>query len=174
MTVISTITDSETLTLTLVAEFDSTLERVWDMWEDPRKLEQWWGPPTWPATFNRHDFVVGGESRYDMNGPNGEVSRGYWKINAIDKPNRIDFLNGLAGPDGEPTPELPPMTGYVALEAVGAGTRMTVVTQFIDVSQMEMMIGMGMAGGMAQAIGQIDALLAMGSLSAATPEGDRP
>ena len=63
MTVISTTKDPESLTLTLVAEFDSAPERVWTVWEDPRKLEQWWGPPTWPATFTRHDFVVGGESR---------------------------------------------------------------------------------------------------------------
>jgi hypothetical protein len=36
---------------------------------------------------------------------------------------------------------------------------MTAVIQFLDLAQMEMMIGMGMAEGMTQAIGQIDALL---------------
>jgi hypothetical protein len=41
---------------------------------------------------------------------------------------------------------------------------MTAVTQFIDLSQMEMMVGMQMAEGMAQAIGQIDALLASASV----------
>ena len=71
MTVISTTKDPENLRLTIVAEFDATPERVWTVWEDPRKLEKWWGPPTWPATFNRHDFVVGGESRYHMTGPDG-------------------------------------------------------------------------------------------------------
>jgi uncharacterized protein YndB with AHSA1/START domain len=96
MTVISTNKDPENLRLTLVAEFDSTPERVWAVWEDPRKLEQWWGPPTWPATFTRHDFVVGGESRFQLTGPNGEVHRGFWRMHAIDKPVRIDFANGLA------------------------------------------------------------------------------
>jgi len=40
---------------------------------------------------------------------------------------------------------------------------MTAVTQFIDLAQMEMMIGMGWRG-MAQAIGQIDALVAPASV----------
>ena len=164
MTVISTTKGLENLTLTLVAEFDSTPARVWAVWEDARKLEQWWGPPSWPATFTRHDFVVGGESRYHLSGPSGEVHHGFWKMHVIDKPNRIDFANGLAGADGEPMSELPPVAGSVTFETTDGGTRMTAVSRFVDLSQMEMMVGMGMAEGMAEAIGQIDALLASASV----------
>jgi len=164
MTVISTTKDPESLTLTIVAEFDATPERVWSVWEDPRKLERWWGPPTYPATFTRHDFVVGGESRYFMTGPAGNRSNGWWQMKVIDKPNRIEFANGFAGDDGEPMPDMPPATGFATFVATGDGTRMTAMTQFLDLAQMEMMIGMGMAEGMAQAIGQIDVLLTSASV----------
>ena len=73
MTVISTTKDPTRLTLTIVADFDASPDRVWEVWEDPRQLERWWGPPTYPATFTRHDFVVGGESRYFMTGPTGDT-----------------------------------------------------------------------------------------------------
>jgi uncharacterized protein YndB with AHSA1/START domain len=159
MTVISTSKDVARLTLTLVAEFAASPEAVWDVWEDPRKLEQWWGPPTFPATFTRHDFVVGGESRYFMTGPNGETPRGWWRIDAIDRLRRVDFANGMAGDDGEPSPEVEPMAGSVVFEATDHGTRMTVVTRFTDEDQMETMLNMGMREGMASAIGQIDALI---------------
>jgi uncharacterized protein YndB with AHSA1/START domain len=159
MTVISTTKDPQTLTLTLVAEFAATPERVWEVWEDPRKLERWWGPPAWPATFTRHDFEVGGESRYHMTGPGGETHGGYWQMRRIDKPRRIEFANGLAGADGEPDPSMPPMSGYVTFEQVNTKTRMTVVTQFLDTAQMETMLQMGMQEGMALAIGQIDSLV---------------
>jgi uncharacterized protein YndB with AHSA1/START domain len=159
MTVIATTRDVENLTLTLVAEFDATPDRVWEVWEDPRKLEQWWGPPNFPATFTRHDFVVGGESRYFMTGPAGETPRGWWRIDGIDKPRRLDFANGLAGDDGEPAPGVDPMLGYVTFEATDTGTRMTAVTRFIDAAQMQTMLDMGMQEGMTQAIGQIDAVL---------------
>jgi uncharacterized protein YndB with AHSA1/START domain len=164
MTVISTTKDPEKLTLTLVAEFEAEPDRVWQVWEDPRKLERWWGPPGWPATFTRHDFVVGGESRYHLTGPGGERHSGFWQMRAIDKPIRIVFANGLAGAEGEPDPAVPAMDGFVNFEANAAGTRMTAVTQFVDTPQMEMMLGMGMAEGMSQAIGQIDSLLLSASV----------
>lgn len=159
MTVIRTTKDTERLTLTIVAEFSAPAERVFRLWEDARQLERWWGPPGWPATFTRHDFVVGGESRYYMRGPDGEVHHGFWQLRAIEKPRRIDFTNGLAGADGEPMQDVPPMTGSVTFEQNASGTLMTVVTRFLDLAQMETMLGMGMAEGMAQAVGQIDRLL---------------
>ena len=161
MTVMSTIVDETALTLTLVAEFDATPHRVWTVWADHRKLEQWWGPPTYPATFTRHDFVVGGESRYFMTGPGGDTPKGWWKITLLDEPVRIEFANGLAGEDGEPVEGVEPMAATVLFEATGQGTRMTVVTQFTDEAQMKMMMAMGMKDGMTGAIGQIDRLLSL-------------
>jgi uncharacterized protein YndB with AHSA1/START domain len=159
MTVISTTKDPDALTLTLVAQFDADPDRVWEVWEDPRKLERWWGPPTFPATFTRHEFTVGGESRYFMTGPAGETPRGWWRIDAIDKPRRLEFANGLAGEDGEPIPGVEPMAGHITFVDADGGTRMTVITRFTDVEQMQTMLAMGMEEGMTQAICQIDALL---------------
>jgi hypothetical protein len=94
-----------------------------------------------------------------MTGPNGETPRGWWRIDAIDRLRRVDFANGMAGDDGEPSPEVEPMAGSVVFEATDHGTRMTVVTRFTDEDQMETMLNMGMREGMASAIGQIDALI---------------
>lgn len=44
MTVISSTKDPAKLTLAVVAEFDAAPDRVWNVWQDPRKLERWWGP----------------------------------------------------------------------------------------------------------------------------------
>ena len=159
MTVISMAKDAEALTLTLVAQFDASPDQVWEVWEDPRKLERWWGPPTFPATFTRHEFIVGGQSRYFMTGPAGETPRGWWRIDAIDKPRRLEFANGLAGEDGEPMPGVKPMAGHVTFVDTDGGTRMTTVTRFTDVEQMQKMLAMGMEEGMTQAIGQIDDLV---------------
>jgi uncharacterized protein YndB with AHSA1/START domain len=161
MIVVSTSTDPAALTLTVVAEFNADPDQVWSVWEDPRKLERWWGPPPFPSTFTRHDFVVGGESRYHMTGPGGETPHGWWRMFTIDEPRRLAFANGLAGDDGEPMPGIEPMAAHVTLEPMEGGTRMTAVTKFVDVTQMEKMVGMGMPGGMTIAVMQIhDVLLA--------------
>lgn len=55
MTVTNIERDAERLTLTITAEFDAAINAVWQLWENPRHLEQWWGPPTYPATFVDHD-----------------------------------------------------------------------------------------------------------------------
>ena len=43
MTVTNVDKDLDARTLTITAEFDAPLERVWELWADPRKLERWWG-----------------------------------------------------------------------------------------------------------------------------------
>jgi uncharacterized protein YndB with AHSA1/START domain len=159
MTLISSTKDADSLTLTVVAEFDAQPDRVWQVWEDPRQLERWWGPPTFPATFTRHEFSVGGESRYFMTGPSGETPRGWWRIDAIDRPHSLEFANGLAGDDGEPAPGIEPMAGYVTFDVLEGRTRMTVLTRFVDAEQMQTMLEKGMQDGMNQALGQIDAVL---------------
>lgn len=160
MTVVSTHKDVEANTLTFVAEFDASVERVWQVWEDPRQLERWWGPPTWPATFEQHDFVVGGWSRYFMTGPEDDKSRGWWTVTAIDPPHRLEFDDGFATDSGEPDDAVPATHKVVTLEATGTGTRMTTVTHFSDADAMERLVAMGMEEGMRQAMSQIDGVLA--------------
>jgi Activator of Hsp90 ATPase homolog 1-like protein len=57
--------------LTMAIEFDASVERVWQVWADPRQLERWWGPPTNPATCARHHLALGGRAEYHMTGPKG-------------------------------------------------------------------------------------------------------
>ena len=159
MTVVSTHKDVEALTLTFVAEFDAGVERVWRVWEDPRQLERWWGPPTWPATFVQHDFVVGGWSRYWMTGPAGEKAHGWWTVTAIDAPHRLEFDDGFSDQDGEPDANMPVSHAVVTLQATGTGTRMTTVTTFADTAQLEQVVAMGIEEGMTLAMGQIDGIL---------------
>src|SRR3712207_3826211 len=118
--------DREALTLAATAEFDAPLERVWQMWADPRQLERWWGPPTYPATVVDHELRPGGKVTYYMTGPEGDTSRGWWRVLRVDAPRTLEFEDGFARDDGEPNPEMPVMTIRVSLgERSGGGTRMT-------------------------------------------------
>ena len=48
--------DLDNLTLTITAEFAAPVERIWQVYADPRQLEKVWGPPTYPATVVDHDL----------------------------------------------------------------------------------------------------------------------
>ncbi|MEZ0051111.1 uncharacterized protein YndB with AHSA1/START domain [Mycobacterium sp. MAA66] len=160
MTVISSSTDPQALIMTFVAEFAAPPERVWQVWADPRQLERWWGPPIWPATFTRHELTPGGQSRYHMTGPEGEKAPGWWTTISTKPPAALVVEDGFSGPDGEPDHAMPTMRMEVSFEAVDSGTRMTILTRFTDIEQLEKVAAMGMVEGMTGALGQIDAVLA--------------
>src|SRR6478609_2440140 len=62
---------AEALTMKITSEYDAPVERCWQLWADPRQLERWWGPPTYPATFVDHELSTGGGATYYMTGPEG-------------------------------------------------------------------------------------------------------
>jgi uncharacterized protein YndB with AHSA1/START domain len=162
MTVVGSTKDTETLTFAIVAELAAPPARVWQLWSDPRQLERWWGPPTWPATFERHEVEVGGTSQYFMTGPEGEKARGWWRFVAVDEPSSLEFDDGFADEAGEPDPAMPVTRARVDLEEIATGTRMTITSRFATLEQMEQLVQMGMAEGMTLALGQMDAILAEG------------
>jgi uncharacterized protein YndB with AHSA1/START domain len=159
MTVTSLDTDLDSLTLTLVADFDAPIERVWQLWADPRQLEQWWGPPTYPATVEDHDLTPGGGVTYFMTSPEGERHHGWWRITAVDAPKALELVDGFADADGKPVAEMPTNIMRMQLSDHDGGTRMELRSTFDSREQMEQMVTMGMAEGLQQSIGQMDALL---------------
>ena len=138
MTVTAVRKDPQTLTMTVEAEFAASPERVWQLWADPRQLERWWGPPTYPATFTKHDLAPGSRIEYHMTGPEGDQPKGYWDIVEVDPPNGLAFRDGFANDDGSPNTELPQNTASVRIEAIGNGrTRMSIETAFPSTEAME-------------------------------------
>jgi uncharacterized protein YndB with AHSA1/START domain len=159
VTVVESRQDPEALTLTIVAELAAPPERVWQVWSDPRQLERWWGPPTWPATFTEHELTEGSFSRWHMTGPSGEESHGWWRIVAVDEPRSLVYEDGFARADGSAEDGRPVMVGHVSLEESSGGTRMTVRTQFASLDDMRELADMGMEEGMSLAMGQLDDVL---------------
>lgn len=161
MTVTAVRKDPEALSLSLNAEFDASPERVWRLWSDPRQLERWWGPPTYPATFTKHDLTPGGRVEYHMTGPEGDQPHAFWDVQEVDPPRSLVVRDGFAHEDGSPNTEMPTNEFRVTIEEVGPGrTRMSIVSIFPSTEAMEQLLGFGMEQGLTLAVGQIDALLA--------------
>ena len=161
MTVTAVRKDPDALTMTVDAEFDASVERVWQLWADPRKLERWWGPPTYPATFTKHDLAPGSRVEYHMTGPEGDQPKGYWDILEVDAPHRLLVRDGFANDDGTPNEEMPTGEMEVTIQEAGEGrTRMSILNRFPSTEMMEQLLAMGQEQGMVEALGQIDAILA--------------
>jgi uncharacterized protein YndB with AHSA1/START domain len=159
MTVIRVDTNDDDLTVTVTAHFAAPVERVWTLWADPRKLERWWGPPSFPATFQTHDLVPGGEVRYFMTGPEGERHPGMWRVVAVDPPSGLQFDDLVTDAHWNPTAELPITRVTVRLAERDGGTRMTMRSRFTSREDLQRWLSSGTREGQAQAIAQMDELL---------------
>jgi uncharacterized protein YndB with AHSA1/START domain len=160
MSVISVDTDYDNLTLTLTADFAAPIDQVWELWSDPRKLERWWGPPSYPATLEKHDLIPGGEVTYFMTGPEGDTHHGIWRVTAVDPPASLEFTDAFADSGGAPVADMPVSRITVLLAERDGSTRMEMRAAFESRDDMERLVKTGMAEGLQQAVGQMDALLA--------------
>lgn len=161
MTVTNVVKDSEQLTMRITSELDATVERAWQLWADPRQLERWWGPPTYPATVVDHDLTPGGCINYFMTGPEGDKAHGWLQVLSADPPKRLELKDGFADDSGAPNDAMPTMDMTVTFSELGADrTDMTIETRFPSVEAMEQLLSMGMDEGMSGALSQIDSILA--------------
>lgn len=160
MSVTSVEKDLEAVTLTVIADFAASTEAVWDLWADPRKLEQWWGPPMYPATFVQFDLTPGSTITYFMKSPDGEKFYGFWRVQSVNAPRSLEVLDGFADADGNAPADAPVGHMRMDLSDHEGGTRMTLVSTNETVAQLEELVAMGMVEGMTAAVGQMDALLA--------------
>ena len=156
MPVLSTVPDREALTLTLVAEYDAPVEKVWQLWADPRLLERWWGPPTYPATVRDHDLTIGGRVTYVMTGPEGDTHAGWWRIRSVQPPHSLEFDDGFGEPFSE---DMPVCTARVQITADAGRTTMVITTTYASEEALDQLLAMGMLEGLTLAVGQTDDLL---------------
>jgi len=160
MPVTSVEKDLDKLTITIVADFAAPQRRLWDAYADPRQIERFWGPPTYPATFIRHDAAVDGRSVYKMTSPEGDEHFGLWQWTAVNAPNSFEVIDSFADSEGNRNTELPDTRMTFDFESTDSGSRLTSTSHFGSLEQLEQLVEMGMLEGTREAMTQIDTVLA--------------
>ena len=168
MPVTSLTRDAEALMLTVVADFAVSRQRLWDAYVDARQIEKFWGPPTYPSTFTRHDAFAGGRSHYTMTGPEGDQHGGYWVWESVDAPRQFVVTDGFADLEGNPVESMPVMRAEFAFDETPTGSRLTVTSTFASAEQLEQVVAMGVEEGLQESMSQIDAVLASFAAGAGT------
>ena len=159
--VIAVTRDFDALTLTVIAEFSAPIERIWQIYSDPRQLEQVYGPPSHPATFLHHELRPGGQCRYMMTAPDGSRSYGWWRVIEVDEPHRLTFEDGHAEDESYTAMgDGPVSTNVYTFEPIETGTRAMYISTFTSPEALQLALDRGVAEGTAEAVGQIDLLVA--------------
>ncbi|WP_315277419.1 SRPBCC domain-containing protein [Kocuria carniphila] len=159
MPVIEVTKDVEAHSITIIAEFSASVERLWELYADPRQLEKVFGPPTYPATFVEHELTEGGSSKYYMTSPEGEKYRGLWRITSVNRPNQFTFQDYFANENFEPAEGLPASECSYSFESNDQNVRATYVSVFASAEALQEVLDMGMEEESVSSINQIDAFL---------------
>lgn len=152
--------DLDALTLTITAQFAAPVQRIWDIYADPRQLEKVWGPPEYPATVVDHDLSPGGRVTYYMTGPEGDYVYGYWNVLTTEEPSSFSYEDGFADESFTPHPDLPVSTCVSTFTEQDGRTQAVYVTSYASREGLQTVLDMGVEEGSRSAIDQIDGLVA--------------
>jgi uncharacterized protein YndB with AHSA1/START domain len=146
--------DKENLQVKMGYTFDAPREIVWKSYTDPKLIPQWWGPRYLTTTVEEMDLKVGGKWRFIQTDPEGNKYVFYGEYKEIDPPSKA-----------VQTFEYEPFAGHVivetlTLEEVDGKTKMTTVSQFANIQDLEGMIQSGMETGAVEGVERMAELVA--------------
>lgn len=152
--------DLDTRTITITADFAAPVERIWQVYADPRQLERVFGPPDFPATVVQLQLRPGGRMHYFMTGPQGERLYGIWDVSDVDEPRSFSFTDGFADESFTVNPEMPVSENTYAFTEHEGGTRAVYTSRYASAEALQQVLDMGVEEGATGAINQVDDLIA--------------
>jgi uncharacterized protein YndB with AHSA1/START domain len=153
--------DPEALTMTVTADLDASVERVWELWADPRQFEKWWGPPDYPATVVDHDLRAGGRITFFVAGDEGERHDSTWEVVAAEPPRLLELRDADVDADGRPNDGNAMTAMIITIDERDDGRAVMAIRTHLDsLAGMEQVLAMGIEEGMRIVFSQIDAVLA--------------
>jgi uncharacterized protein YndB with AHSA1/START domain len=153
--------DPESLTMTVTAGLDATVERAWQLWADPHQFEQWWGPPGYPVTVVDYGLRTGGRIAFFMTGPDGERHDSTWEVVAADPPRQLELRDADVDDEGRPNDGNGMTALIITIGEGNAGSAvMAIRIHFDSKAGMDQVLAMGVEEGMRAVFSQIDAVLA--------------
>jgi uncharacterized protein YndB with AHSA1/START domain len=152
-------TNSDDRSIVVTCDFPAPVSRIWEFWTDPRQLERWFGPPGYPLTVTEHDLRPGGRVNYYMTSPEGQKFGGYWDVRSVEPTTRLAYVDGFADAEGNAAEGMPLGDTVVDFTEHDGGTRVASTTVYGSAEDLQKVLDMGMAEGLTQAVGQLDAAL---------------
>jgi uncharacterized protein YndB with AHSA1/START domain len=112
------------LDLILDRTIDVPRELVWDAWTQPAHICQWFTPHPWSTAECEIDLRPGGQFRFVMRSPEGELFPHNCCYLEVAPQERLVWTT-LLQTDYRPAPasEAPHFTAFITMEKAGSGTR---------------------------------------------------
>lgn len=125
-------TETPNISLTISREFKAPIDKIFKAWTDPAILNQWFGPKGVVTSDAQVDFRVGGNYRFTMQEPNGDVINHGGEYREIHSPRKLVFTWVLDGQSCSGSEGLYAETVVTLdFEDLGSSTRLTLTHDFL-------------------------------------------
>jgi uncharacterized protein YndB with AHSA1/START domain len=131
----------DALQVVMTRVFDAPRDVLFKVYTDPALYPKWWGPGNLETTVEKMENRVGGEWHVTQVDPDGNKFVFYGVCREFSPPERLVA-----------TFEYEPWAGHVSIntatfEDLGGKTRLTVISQFDSIDDLEGMVQSGMESG---------------------------
>jgi uncharacterized protein YndB with AHSA1/START domain len=142
-----------THSISLTRTFDAPREKVFQLYIDPERVPQWWGPRFLTTVVDKMEVRPGGMWRYIHKAPDGTEYSFHGVYHSIEPYERIVFTFEFEG-----------MPGHVLLETIlfeehDGKTTLTDLSVFQSVADRDGMLQSGMEAGAAELFDRLEELL---------------
>jgi uncharacterized protein YndB with AHSA1/START domain len=135
--------------------FDAPPETIFKALTDPTAIPKWWGPRKYTTAVDKMDLRVGGAWRFVHRGEDGKEYAFHGVFKAIEPPKLISQTFNYEGFPGEHE-----SLDTLTLEDLGGGkTKVTAVTTFATLEDLDGMVGSGMESGAVESWDRLAALV---------------
>jgi len=128
--------------------FNATPEQIFKVISDPKLIPNWWGPKRFTTIVDKMDFRVGGQWRYIHKGQDGQEFSFHGVYKEIIPNQKVSDTFNYEGVPGDH--EIVETMILEALES-GSKTKMTTMSVFKNIQDLEGMVGSGMESGAVEA-----------------------
>ncbi len=148
------VVEREKLQFSMQRIFDAPRAKLWKACTDPQLIPHWWGPRYLTTVVEQMDVRVGGVWRYVQTDPEGNVHAFNGVFKLIQPPERLSY-----------TFEYEPLAGHISTDTIlfeelpGGKTKMTSITTFDNLEDLEGMLQSGMEGGAVETWDRLEELV---------------
>ncbi|MGN7356743.1 alpha/beta fold hydrolase [Paenibacillus sp. SAF-054] len=130
---------------------------AWEGWTEPKHITQWWGPKNWTTTVYEMEVRPGGVWRYSLKSDDDSGEEAFCKAvyEEVEVPRKLVYTDSFADRDWNIVADSEMFTTVLFEEGTG-GTRISIVTRFATIEQLDQAEALGMIEGFTDAYDRLE------------------
>jgi uncharacterized protein YndB with AHSA1/START domain len=145
--------------ITIISEFNSPKDKIWNAFTNPEITDKWWAPKPYQAITKQANFKNGGQWLYYMLSPEGEKHWCFAEFKNIRPMESYEATDAFCDENGKINMDFPRMNWKNSFNEENGITKVTNEITFSQEEDMKQILEMGFEEGYTMGLNQLNDLL---------------